>query len=192
MSNVIPFGAPAQFTVPTSARVTTFSDANYAVIAKRPAFDEVLFSGRGAYTSSTFSAATTVEIAGGGDAQVLYSVGTASVILELLANTQPTPGALNTTGALTAALMFTGIVTSSTASAVTGTLPTGPVLDAAGSFSVNDSFDWYVINTGATNAFTVGDASGHTITGATGVAASTSGHFRTCKTAANTFVTYRV
>lgn len=101
------------------------------------------------------------------------------------------PGALNTTGALTAALMTSGIVTSSTAAAVVGTLPTGAVMDAAVDLAVNDSFDWYVINTGA-NTFTVQAASAHTIVGNAVVAATSSGHFRTRKTAAGTFVTYRV
>jgi len=49
-----------------------------------------------------------------------------------------------------------------------------------------------VINTGGSNAFTVTAATGHTIVGAAAVAASSSGLFRTRKTAANTFVTYRI
>ena len=104
----------------------------------------------------------------------------------------PSPGVLNTTGALTAALMTSGIITSSTAAAVAGTLPTGSVMDAAVDLAVNDSFDWFVINTGGSNAFTVSAASGHTIVGNGVVAANTSAHFRTRKTAVGTFVTYRV
>ena len=45
---------------------------------------------------------------------------------------------------------------------------------------------------GGANAFTVTAATGHTIVGAAAVANSTSGRFRTRKTAANTFVTYRI
>jgi hypothetical protein len=88
--------------------------------------------------------------------------------------------------------MSAGIVTSTTAAAVTGTLPTGAVLDASSSFQIGDSFDWKVINTGATNAFTVAAATGHTIVGSATVALSTSARFRTAKTAAATFVTYRI
>jgi hypothetical protein len=105
---------------------------------------------------------------------------------------QPDPTAVNVTGAVSAAAIFSGIVTSTTAAAVTGTVPTGTVMDAAAQFSINDSFDWTVINTGAANAFTVGPAATHTILGNAVVALSSSGRFRTRKTAANTFVTYRI
>lgn len=123
-----------------------------------------------------------------------YEVGTAPNVQYALnsAGYQATPTALNTTGALTVGAIMGGLVTSTTAAAVTGTLPTGTVLDAGSSFSIGDSFDWAVINTGATNAFTVAAATGHTIVGAATVALSVSGQFRTTKTAANTFITYRL
>jgi hypothetical protein len=141
-----------------------------------------------------FTPATSVQIDASGGVQVWYEVGTAPQVLQsrLPFQIQPTPGVLNVTGALTFALMSAGIVTSTTAAAVTGTLPTGAVLDASSSFQINDSFDWKVINTGATNAFTVAAATGHTIVGSATVALSTSARFRTAKTAAATFVTYRI
>ncbi len=106
---------------------------------------------------------------------------------------QGDPVAVNTTGAVSAAAMFGGLVTSTTAAAVAGTVPTGTVMDAANTdFEIGDSFDWTVINTGGANAFTVTAASGHTLVGAAAVAASTSGRFRTRKTAAATYVTYRI
>ena len=99
---------------------------------------------------------------------------------------------LNATGALTAAMILSGIVTSTTAAAVAGTLPTGAVLDAASEFAIGDSFDWSVIATGA-NAFTVtAAATGHTVVGTAAVATVTSGAWRTRKTAAETFVSYRI
>jgi hypothetical protein len=64
-------------------------------------------------------------------------------------------------------------------------------MDAASSFAVNDSFNWSVINTGG-NTFTVTAATGHTIVGAAAVSGGTTGNFRTRKTAANTFVSYRI
>lgn len=109
---------------------------------------------------------------------------------------QGTPGTLNATGTLTAALLQTGIVTSSTAAAVTATLDTGTAMDAAfigeSALAIGESIDWSAINTGGANAFTVTAAAGHTIVGAGAVAASTSGRFRTVKTAAATYVTYRL
>jgi hypothetical protein len=141
-----------------------------------------------------FTPATSVQIDASGGVQVWYEVGTAPQVLQsrLSFQIQPTPGVLNATGALTFALMSAGIVTSTTAAAVTGTLPTGAVLDASSSFQIGDSFDWKVINTGASNAFTVANASGHNIIGSATVALSTSARFRTTKTAAATFVTYRI
>lgn len=196
MSSIVPFLAPAVFTVPASARLAVYSDGYYTVSqlsqpqTNGPIYTTILFRGVGSYTSSTFSAAGNVKIEGGSDFPLLYSIGTAAFIPEV--PTQPTPGALNATGTLTAALVFGGIVTSTTAAAVTATLDTGTIFDAAGSFAVNDYVDWSAINTGGTNAFTVTASTGHTIVGAGAVAANTSGRFRTRKTAANTFVTYRL
>ncbi len=105
--------------------------------------------------------------------------------------TQPTPNTLNITGALTHSIIRLRIVTSTTAAAVVATLDTGTVLDAATVLAVDSSFDWDAINTGP-NAFTVTAAAGHTIVGDAVVATLTSGKFRSRKTAANTFVTYRL
>lgn len=129
----------------------------------------------------------------GGAADTLYQVGKEPVITELKGlRLQGDPVALNATGTLTGADILGGIVTSTTASAVAATLDTGTVMDTQGNFAVGDSFDWTVINTGGSNAFTVTAATGHTIVGSGAVANSTSASFRTRKTAANTFITYRL
>ena len=144
------------------------------------------------YVSAAFTNATSVTIQAGASG-AYYSVGVAPDISNN-GNWQPqgTPGVLNATGALTAAMILSGIVTSTTAAAVAGTLPTGAVLDAASEFAIGDSFDWSVIATGA-NAFTVtAAATGHTIVGTAAVATVTSGAWRTRKTAAETFVSYRI
>lgn len=124
--------------------------------------------------------------------EVYYAVGVAPVV----GNNgkwqpQPTPVAVNVTGAVSATAILGGIVTSTTAAAVAGTVPTGTVMDAATEWATNDSVDWSVINTGP-DTFTVTAASGHTVVGAAAVATATSGLFRTRKTAANTFVSYRI
>jgi hypothetical protein len=121
-----------------------------------------------------------------------YEVGAAPLVEDVLAwQIQNAPVALDATGALTAAAVLGGIVTSTTAAAVAGTVPTGTVMDAATNLQIGDSFDWSVIATGA-NAFTVTAAAGHTLVGTAVVATVTSGHFRTRKTAAATYVTYRI
>lgn len=136
--------------------------------------------------------ATIIIEAGAG--RVLYETGVNPVVqsaISLSAGIQPDPGVLNATGALTAAMMLAGLVTSTTAAAVAGTVPTGTVMEAASEFAVNDSFDWSVINTGG-NAFTVTAAATHTLVGNAVVAAGKTGAFRTRKTALNTFVTYSI
>lgn len=145
------------------------------------------------YASSALSAAASVRIEAGGE-EVFYSVGAAAVVTNRRGlRGQGGPGTLNATGTLTAALIASGIVTSTTAAAVTATLDTGAVMEAALELEVDESFDWSVINTGGANAFTVtAAASGHTVVGTGAVAASTSAVFRTRKSAASTYITYRI
>ena len=127
-----------------------------------------------------------------GASNVAYETGLDPVVLsQRSSQSQGTPGVLNATGALTAAMMLSGIVTSTTAAAVAGTMPTGTVMDTeVEGMQIGASFDWSVITTGA-NAFTVtAAASGHTVVGNMVVAAGKAGLFRTRKTAAATYVTY--
>jgi len=125
---------------------------------------------------------------------VMYEQGISPVVTGVRDwQLQGDPVAVNVTGAVSAAAMFGGIVTSTTAAAVAGTVPTGTVMDAADTaLAIGDSFDWSVINTGAANAFTVTAAASHTLVGNAVVALSTTGRFRTRKTAAATYVTYRI
>lgn len=190
MSVTLPFLGSPTVTVPASSKIAAYSEGFYSVVQLLAnGAETVLFAGEGAYTSSAFSAAANLTVSGGANFPLYYCVGVDAFVPER--RTQPTPGALDATGALTAALIYTGLVTSSTAAAVAGTLPTGTVMDASSSFDVNDFVDWSVINTGP-NTFTVTAATAHTIVGAGAVATATTGRFRTRKTAANTFVTYRI
>jgi len=142
------------------------------------------------YVTSAFSAPKELKIQSSG-AEALYQKGTDAVITERRGlRGQGAPGVLNATGALTAAMILSGIVTSAAAT-VAGTVPTGTVMDASLDLEIGESVDWSVIKTGA-NAFTVTAAAGHTLVGSGVVAATSSASFRTRKTAANTFVTYRL
>ncbi len=197
MSFLVPFSGPARVTIPAAARIAVWSAAPYSVsLVTAPVdingLESPLFNGSGSYTSAVYANGATVTISGGGDSPLYYSVGTAASVVELLGNVQGDPGTLNATGTLTSALIQGGIVTSTTAAAVVATLDTGAIMDASGTFAIGDCFDWSAINTGA-NTFTVtAAASGHTVVGAGAVATATSGRFRTRKTAAATFVTYRI
>lgn len=79
-----------------------------------------------------------------------------------------------------------------TGAAATLTLPTGTLTE--GGFSgiyTNMTFEWSVINTGS-GTCTIGNGTGHTVTGSATVAAGASGRFASRRTAANTFVSYRL
>ena len=106
--------------------------------------------------------------------------------------TQVTPTAKTAAATLTPAELATGIITY-TGAAVALTMPLGTDIDAAfSSMKVNSSFDFYIINTGATNAATVTANTGVTLVGVAAVSANTSANWRVRKTADNTFVAYRV
>jgi hypothetical protein len=195
--NVIFTQGTATVTVPAGEKIAIQSSSNVTVLQEVgfpnfPNADRILAAFENtSFTSSAFTNATVLTIQAGA-AGANYAVGTDPVV----SNTgkfqlQGTPGVLNATGALTSAMILSGIVTSTTAAAVAGTLPTGTVLDLASEFAVGDSFDWSVIATGA-NAFTVTAATDHTIVGTAAVATVTSGAWRTRKTATNTFVSYRI
>lgn len=138
-----------------------------------------------------FAAGATITIQAGAS-EVAYAVGTAPAVSDGgKYQLQGTPGVLNGTGTLTAAMILSGIVTSTSGAGVVATLDTGAIVDAASEFAIADSFDWSVINTGP-NSFTVTASTGHTIVGVAAVATATSAAWRTRKTAANTFVTSRM
>lgn len=189
----------ATLTIPATESVAVYSRSPFTVYREigYPNVPSVktLLSEVAGDTQTVFGAyasGATIIIEAGVD-EVLYEVGAAPVVKELYPNPkQGDPVAVDATGAVSAAAIFGGIVTSTTAAAVTGTIPTGAVMDAAAEFAIGDSIDWSVIVTGGTNAFTVAGDTDHTIVGDAVVDAATSGLFRTRKTAANTFVTYRI
>jgi hypothetical protein len=109
---------------------------------------------------------------------------------------QQTPAAVTATGTLTIANLLTQIITSTSATAVSLTLPTGTLSDAGvsgGTSAVNTSFDYSIINTGsAVGDVTMVAGTAHTIVGSVSVPVGTTGRFKCRKTATNTFVSYRV
>lgn len=123
----------------------------------------------------------------------------------LFVRDQGAPTAKTVDATLTIAELRTGIITGThTAGATqTYTLPTGALTDDGVQMAADESFDWHLINLSAAAAdtITVAAGDGHTIVGnpivqsahaSTGGVYGSSGHFRTRKTAADTFVTYRI
>ena len=149
----------------------------------------------GTYTSSAFANGGTVIIQSGAF-ETLYDVGTDPVIGDN-GNWQPQGAPVNVTDGgsmvFTAAGLLSGIVTATPTQARNVQLPLGTDLDAAGTMAIGDSFDWALI-TLAAYALTITVNTGMTIVGsaATGSGAGSAARFRTRKTAAGTFVTYRL
>jgi hypothetical protein len=198
-SNIIhPFGGlEIDITIPAGESIAVYTKGTaqvyqlvgYPNVPATKSLNSSVMSGQSVIGPFTDGATLQIEA---GASEVLYQVGVSPVVTELKGQRlQPDPGVLNATGALTAAMIFAGIVTSTTAAGVAATVPNGPTMDAAGEFAIGDSFDWSVINTGG-NAFTVTAAAGHTLVGAAATAGGTSGVYRTRKTATSTFITYRI
>lgn len=144
------------------------------------------------YVSSAFTNATNVIIQAGASGAA-YAVGVSPVISDSgKFQPQGAPGVLNATGTLTAAMILSGIVTSTSAAATVATLDVGAVVDAASEFAIGDSFDWSVINTGPSTFTVTSPDSSHTILGVGAVLTLISAVWRTRKTAADTFVSYRL
>lgn len=196
MSQIIYANGTATITIPATESVAVYTKG-VATVYRNVGYPNVPETtdllGSVGNTETVFGAysAGAELIIEAGASDVSYEIGVAPrVQSQLQAQNQAVPVAVDVTGAVSAAAMLGGIVTSAAAT-VAGTIPTGTVMDAASEFAIGDSFDWSVIKVGA-NAFTVTAATGHTIVGVAVVATATSALFRTKKTAANTFVTYRL
>lgn len=187
-SKTVTLAANESIAVQSVGKCQVFRNVGYPNVPSTKTLLGTVSNGETVFGPYTSGASITIEP---GATQAAYSIGLSPVVLaQRSAQTQDTPGVLNATGALTAAMMLSGIVTSTTAAAVAGTVPTGTVLDTEiEDLPVNGSFDWSVITTGA-NAFTVTAATGHTLVGNMVVAAGKAGRFRTRKTATATYVTY--
>lgn len=100
----------------------------------------------------------------------------------------------NVTATATAASLLDGLRTGTPTANINLQVPTGTNMDAAfQELQTNQSFEWSVINlAAATHVITVTANTDHTVVGNMAVAAATSGRFLTRKTAANTFITYRI
>jgi hypothetical protein len=147
------------------------------------------------YVSSAFTIATNVTIQAGASG-AYYSVGVAPAISNN-GNWQPQGAPANIADGAsmiaTAANVLTGIITATPTEARNIQLPTGANLDLATEWAIGDSFDFSVI-TLAAFALTITVNTGVTIVGAPATAATSgaSARFRCRKTAADTFVVYRI
>jgi hypothetical protein len=129
-----------------------------------------------------------------GAAPVAYQVGIAPVVAGV--NYQATPTTQNSAATLTTAKVMSGLITTTqtTGATIAVLLPNGADMDLAAQFDVGEYFDWVLVNlsTGSNTVTIANAASGNNISGPTLIAISASAQFRTRKTAADTFVTYRL
>ena len=209
MSRLIPPNGLARVILNAADRIATYSRRPIKVwqIVGRPNLpdDLTLLSAVPAdteYRSAAFAAGATIAIEAD-EAEVFYAVGVTAVITENIGRrAQPTPGAMTVTATITPALMLTGLIVGTHAAGATQnyTLPAGATLDAALEMDVDESIDWALINASAAAADTITilqAGADHTIIGApivvsaNGAPANTA-MYRTRKTAADTFVTYRL
>ncbi len=154
-------------TASPAARLVEASECRMVSAVTTPAYDNGAATTTKTYLASyTIIASTAVTIAVHG-AEALYSGADSD-----LAAT--TAGALNATGTLTAALIKGGIVTSTTAAAVSATTDTATlILAQLDNPAVGDTIRLHINNTGP-NAFTILAGDGVTLVGTVAIATLTS------------------
>ena len=200
--NVIFSEGTATVTVPAGEKIAVqaYSPANVFQEVGFPNFPEAqdlltVVTDNATYVSSAFTNATDVTIQAGASG-AYYAVGVAPTISNN-GNWQPqgAPANIADGGSMiaTAADVLTGIVTATPTTTRSIQLPLATNLDLATEWAIGDSFDFSVI-TLAAFALTITVNTGVTIVGSAATAATSgaSARFRMRKTAAATFIVYRI
>ena len=201
---VLPNGNSGEITIPANESIAVACQGTAQVYRKLgfPNYpDQVsligtVINGQTVFGSYTSGATIIVEASGGVTA--FYEIGTAPQVQQgrLISGYQADPANIADGGSMvhTPGGMLGGLVTATPTAGRNIQLPTGAAMELASTFAINDFFDWSVITLAAIALTTTAGASGHTLVGS-GATAATSGsaaRFRTRKTAADTFVTYRI
>ena len=119
---------------------------------------------------------------------------------------QVAPPTMTTAASFTIANLLKGLIVATptaTGATIAYTLPTGTLMDGGVSLPLDGAFDWSITNLGANavDIITVTAATGHTIVGnalvqsahsSTGGAMGNTAVFRSRRSAANTWISYRV
>ena len=206
-----PVGANRLLEVGTSSRAATY----IRVVSQTAGFvtTEYLASG---FDSCTMGINNTGSVAGAGIPTGTAGIATAAntpitfatqglerARIDLAGNTYlktgalwqyaPAPTAKAAAATLTAAELLTGII-STTGATYTVTLPTGAAIDTGfpGATMTSVGFDFFVVNTASGTITIAVGASGMTSLGTLTVLTGISAHFRLRRTAANTYVLYRI
>jgi len=133
----------------------------------------------------------------------LQSAGTTAITIDAAENVYvqtnvlwqfaPAPTSKSTTATLTATEVATSII-NTTGTSYTVTLPTGTALDTyfSGVPTTNIAFDFYIVNTASGTITIAVGATGMTSLGTLTVTTGVSAQFRLRRTAANTYILYRL
>ena len=203
MSNYIAVSGEATVTIPANDSIAVFTSGE-AQVSRTIGFpnypDQTTLIGtvrNGQTVFGPYASGATIVVESTGSQQVYYEVGTAPQVQEgrLNAQVQDAPTNIADGGAMafTAASLLGGIVTATPTASRNVQLPTGAALDAVSEFAIGDSIDFSLI-TLAAFALTITVNTGVTIVGAPATAATAGApaRFRARKTAADTFVVYRI
>lgn len=203
MSNVIAVSGKATVTIPANESIAVFTQGESQVsrtigFPQYPDQTTLLGTVRNGQTVfGPYSTGAIIVVESTGSQPVYYETGTAPQVqqLRLSVQVQDTPTNIADGGAMafTAASLLGGIVTATPTASRNVQLPTGAAIDLVSEFAINDSIDFSVV-TLAAFALTVTVNTGVTIVGAAATAATTgsTARFRLRKTAADTFVVYRI
>ena len=199
--NVIFTQGTATVTVPAGEKIAVqaYSPASVFQEVGYPNFPEsqdlLTVVENSTYVSAAFTNATSVTIQAGASG-ANYAVGVAPVITDDGNwQLQGAPADIADGGSMiaTAANVLTGIVTSTLTQARNLQLPTGANLDLATEWAIGEGFDVTFMTLGAF-VMTITVNTGVTIVGSavTAAAAGSTARFRLRKTAADTFIAYRL
>lgn len=203
MSNVIAVNGKATATIPANDAIAVFTQGE-AQVSQTIGFpnypDQTTLIGTvraGQTVFGPYSTGAVIVVESTGSQPVFYEIGTSPQVQQgrLNAQVQEAPTNIVDGGsmAFSAASLLGGIVTATPTASRNVQLPTGSALDLVSEFMVNDSIDFSVV-TLAAFALTVTVNTGVTIVGsaATAATAGSTARFRLRKTAASTFVVYRI
>jgi hypothetical protein len=204
MSNILAPNGRATVTVPAAESIAVFTQGQ--VIVSRtlgfPNYPDVTTSigtvTNGQTVFGPYASGATIVLESNSAVPVFYEVGVSPQVKQgrLSAYVQGAPANVADGGSmlLTAADILSGIVTATPTTGRNVQLPSGPNMDLGSEFEIGDSIDWSLITLAAFALTLTDGATGHTRVGSSATA-GTSGaaaRFRTRKTAADTFITYRL
>jgi len=203
MSNIIAVNGKATVTIPSGESIAVFTQGQAQVLRTigYPNYpDQTTLIGTvtaGQTVFGSYSNGATIVVESVGSQPVYYEVGTAPVVQQLRLNNQvqgdPTNIADGGSMVFTAASLLGGIVTATPTTTRSIQLPLGSAIDAVSEFAIGDSIDFSLI-TLAAFALTITVNTNVTIVGSAATAATSgaTARFRVRKTAADTFVVYRL